>query len=222
MSDSFVDFINVVIINVSLSSDNVVVICMAAASLPRNQRNWAILLGGCLAIALRISLTAGAGFLMMLPLLSAVGGLVLIWVAHRLLKLDVGEGDTEKRTRVARNFGQAVFLVAVSDLMMSLENILAVAGAAHGNLVPLIAGLFISMALLMTIGSLVSRLIEKFAWLPFLGAVVICFTGTRMIFEDKFLVSKFPVSSSLVIVVSVTVGLAVPLIIHLINKRKGK
>ncbi len=219
---SLLDFLEIVLINVSLSSDNVIVIGMAAASLAQEQRKWAIIFGGGLAILLRVSLTSGASFLMTLPLLSAAGGLFLIWVAYRLLKLDVEESGKEKRAKSVSNLFQAVVFIAMSDLVMSLDNILAVAGAARGNLVPLVAGLLFSMSILMVVGGLVARLIERFAWLSSLGAAVICFTAVRMIFEDEFVAARFPVPSPLGIIIAAIVGIVFTLLILMLNKRKKR
>ncbi len=219
---SLLDFLEIVLINVSLSSDNVIVIGMAAASLAQEQRKWALIFGGGLAILLRVSLTSGASFLMTLPLLSAAGGLFLIWVAYRLLKLEVEESGKEKRAKSVSNLFQAVVFIAMSDLVMSLDNILAVAGAARGNLVPLVAGLLFSMSILMVVGGLVARLIERFAWLSSLGAAVICFTAVRMIFEDEFVAARFPVPSPLGIIIAAIVGIVFTLLILMLNKRKKR
>jgi predicted tellurium resistance membrane protein TerC len=105
--------------------------------------------------------------------------------------------------------------------MMSLDNVLSVAGAAHGSYLLLIIGLLISMPLLMTTGGLISRLIDKFKWIPFLGAAVISYVGMDMILTDRFL-DKYIDLSQLTIAISIAFGLLFPTIIFLINKRQGK
>ena len=102
------------------------------------------------------------------------------------------ESEEEQKAKQARNFRQAIILILTADFMMSLDNIIAVAGTAHGNIVLLIFGLLLSMPLLMTTGGAISLLIDRFKWLVFLGAAVIVFAGTRMIFEDKFIESQSP------------------------------
>lgn len=220
--DFVVRFLSITLIDLALSGDNAIVIGMAAASLPRQRRKWAIIIGGGLAILLRIILTTIATLLMQIPLLSAVGGCVLFWVAWRLLKTDVGVTEEEKEAKEAQNFRQAIILILTADFMMSLDNVIAVAGTAHGSIVLLIAGLLLSMPLLMTTGGAISLLIDKFKWLVYLGAAVISFTGTRMIFEDRFIESKFPVPTVIILTVSILIGLAVPALFVWINQRKAK
>jgi len=224
--DTIVGFINIVIIDLALSGDNAIVIGMAAASLPRNRRTQAIIIGGVCAIVLRIALTAAATTLMRFTLISAIAGLVLFWVAWKLLRMDVGEEQTESesnKAKVAGNFRQAIFLILMADFMLSLDNVLAVAGAAHQNYALLIIGLLLSMPLLMTTGGVISRLIDKFKWLPVLGAAVICFTATRMILEDKFFNLEDHIGTILIMIISVAVGILVPVSIIMFNKiRTGK
>lgn len=210
-------FLCIIVIDLALSGDNAIIIGMAAASLPKGQRKRAIIIGGASAIALRILLTAVATTLMKIPLISAIAGMVLFWVAWKLLKLDMGE-EGEKKTRKANNFRQAILLILTADFMMSLDNVLAVAGAAHGSYILLIAGLIISMPLLMTTGGLISTLIDKFKWLPFLGAAVICFTAARMMLEDNFIESKLDITSTAIILISVFAGILIPTVIFLFNK----
>jgi len=218
-----VGFLQIVVIDLALSGDNAIVIGMAAASLPHKQRIRAIIFGGACAIVLRIVLTAIVTTLMKITLISAIAGAVLFWVAWKLLRMDVTseEESEEKKARKANNFSQAIFIIVTADFMMSLDNVLSVAGAAHGSYLLLIIGLLISMPLLMTTGGIISRLIDKFKWIPFIGAAVICFTATRMILEDKFIAARLPQLEPTVIPLSIAVGILVPTILLLINKRKA-
>jgi YjbE family integral membrane protein len=222
--DVVLRFLSITLIDLALSGDNAIVIGMAAASLAREKRKWAIVFGGGLAILLRILLTTIATLLMQIPLLSAIGGCVLFWVAWKLLRLDVSETEKEEeqKAKQAKNFRQAIILILTADFMMSLDNIIAVAGTAHGNIVLLIFGLLLSMPLLMTAGGAISLLIDRFRWLVFLGAAVIVFAGTRMIFEDRFIESQLPVPLFTVLTVSIFIGIAVPALFFWLNKRKVK
>jgi predicted tellurium resistance membrane protein TerC len=161
---------------------------------------------------------------MQIPLLSAIGGCVLFWVAWKLLRLDVSEAEKEEeqKAKQAKNFRQAIILILTADFMMSLDNVIAVAGTAHGNIVLLVFGLLLSMPLLMTTGGAISLLIDRFRWLVFLGAAVIVFAGTRMIFEDRFIESQFSVPLAIVLTLSIFIGIAVPALFFWLNKRKGK
>lgn len=219
--DFVVRFLSITLIDLALSGDNAIVIGMAVASLQRRQRKWAIVFGGGLAILLRILLTSVATLLMRIPLISAIGGGVLFWVVWKLLRTDIVEDEEEKAAKGAQNFRQAIFLIVAADFMMSLDNVIAVAGSASGDIILLIAGLLISMPLLMTTGGMISLLIDKFKWLVFLGAGVIGFTATRMILEDKFIAGRLQLLPLLTILVSVLIGIAVPLTFVLINRRKA-
>src|SRR3990172_812381 len=129
--DFVLRFLSITLIDLTLSGDNAIVIGMAAASVPKHKRRWVILFGGGLAILLRIVLTSIATLLLQVPLLSAIGGCVLFWVAWKLLRIDVVQSDEGRVTRAAQNFRQAIILIVTADFMMSLDNVLAVAGSAH-------------------------------------------------------------------------------------------
>ncbi len=221
-------FLSIAIIDLALSGDNAIVIGMAAASLPRHQRKWVIIAGGGLAILLRIILTTITTLLMQIPLLSAVGGVALFWVAWKLLRLDTGHTEGEeggkggKESKQAKNFRQAITLILVADFMMSLDNVIAIAGTAHGHIVLLISGLILSMPLLLISGGVISNLIDKFRWLVLVGAAVIIFTGTRMLFEDKFIEERFPVPAAIHYIVAVLMGIGLSYLFVWMNKRKAK
>jgi YjbE family integral membrane protein len=222
--DFIVRFLSITLIDLALSGDNAIVIGMAAATLPKKQRKWAILAGAGLAIVLRVILTSVATLLMTIPLLSAIGGCVLFWVVWRLLKTDVSSGDEAEtsKSKTIKNFRQALILIVTADFMMSIDNVLAVAGSAHGSILLIIIGLVISMPLLMTTGGFISMLIDKFKWLVYLVAAVISFTAIRMIFEDKFIASKIQLNEILVIAIAVIIGIMVPLLFWWLNKRRKK
>jgi YjbE family integral membrane protein len=222
--DFLLRFLSIALIDLSLSGDNAIVIGMAAASLPRKERKWAIVFGGGLAIVLRVLLTTIASLLMTLSLLSAIGGCVLFWVAWKLLRMDVegSESEEEEKAKRTRNFRQAILVIVTADFMMSLDNIIAVAGTAHGDIVLLILGLILSMPLLIGTGGAISLLIDRFKWLVFVGAAVISFAGARMIFEDRFIDSRIHMPTTLVIIISAIIGIALPALFVRLNKRKGK
>lgn len=217
--DFIIRFLNITLIDLALSGDNAIVIGMAAASLPKEKRKWAIVIGGAGAILLRIILTSIATLLMMVPLLSALGGVVLVWVAYKLLKIDVGESEEEKRQKEAKNFKQAIMLILVADFMMSMDNVIAVAGTAHGSIPLLIAGLLLSMPLLMTTGGWISFMIDRFKWLVFAGAFAIAFTATRMILEDKFIEARFHQPAWVVLIAAAVFGIMVPTFFVLLNRQ---
>ena len=220
--DFVLRFLSIVLIDLALSGDNAIVIGMAAAALAKQQRKWAIVLGGTLAIILRISLTIIVTLLMQIPLLCATGGCVLFWVAWKLFRLDVNEAENAEKAEAkqSKNFRQVVILILTADIIMSLDNVIAIAGTAHGNIILLILGLLLSMPLLMTVGGVISLFIDRFKWLVYLGAAVIIFTGTRMIFEDSLIQSQFPLSPVIVLPVSIFIGITVSTLFFLLNRKQ--
>ncbi len=217
--DQALRFLNITLIDIALSGDNAIVIGMAAAGLPRERRRLAILIGGGLAVILRIALTSVATLLMLVPFLSAAGGLVLVWIAYRLLK---PEGEAERGPKEAASLGQAIALIVTADFMMSLDNVIAVAGSAHGSIFLLVAGLLISMPLLMTAGGLVSTLIDKARWLLYAGAAAISFTASRMIFEDEALARRIHAGRGTALAISLAAAILIPAAFLLTGRHRSK
>jgi YjbE family integral membrane protein len=174
---------SIVLIDLVLSGDNALVIGMAARGLPSAQRRQAIVAGGIAAAVLRIALTAVAALLLGVPGLRAVGGLLLLWIAFRLLK----KPDEHGSERAAGSLRAAVLTILVADVVMSLDNVLGVAGASHGDLTLLLFGLALSVAVLMVGGSIVASLVNRFWWLTYLGSAVIAWTGVGLVLEDEAL-----------------------------------
>src|SRR5262249_43019848 len=123
--------VRIVIIDLALSGDNAVVIGMAAHRLPPKQRRTAILIGGAGAIVLRVILTIIAAFLLLVPGLELIGGLLLIWIGFRLLEQ---EEESHEGVKIASTMKEAVVTILVADLIMSTDNVLGVAGASQGNI----------------------------------------------------------------------------------------
>jgi YjbE family integral membrane protein len=182
----------IVLVDLALSGDNALVIGAAAAGLHRSQRILAIIFGGAAAILLRITFAIAATLLLALPLLQAIGGLVLIGIAVRLLMdrsdpahapdAPVAEGSRPPSSR--DGFVRALLTIVVADVTMSLDNVLAVAALAHGNIPILVAGLLLSVALLLAGSALVAEMIGRLPWLLDLAALVLGWTAARMILED--------------------------------------
>ena len=171
------------LVNIILSGDNAVVIGMAAHSLPSRQRRQAIMLGGLLAVLLRLALTIPAQRILQVPFLGAAGGLLLAWVAYRLLT-----ADEERDDRNAASLWSAVRLMLLADATMSLDNVLAVAAIAESTAHPgpvLILGLALSIPIVLLGGGLIATLLERIPWLAWLGAGVLTITAASLITSDK-------------------------------------
>jgi YjbE family integral membrane protein len=176
---------SIIMVNLLLSGDNAVVIGMAVRTLPAGQKQRAMIIGGLGAIVLRVVLTAVAALLLRIPLLQAVGGLVLTWITYRLLV--PGDGAAAVRVATEGTFGAAMRTIIVADLTMSMDNMLAVAAAAHGNLGLLIIGLVLSMAVILAGGSVVAVLLGKLPWLVYVGGVVLLLVAGNLIASDPVL-----------------------------------
>jgi YjbE family integral membrane protein len=215
----FYSVIRIVIIDLVLSGDNAVVIGMAAHRLPLPQRKKAIVIGGGAAIVLRIILTAIAAYLLKIPGLQLVGGLLLIWIAFKLLK---EEEESKEGFRAAAGMREAITTILLADLVMSTDNVLGVAGASHGDVVLLLFGLILSMVILMWFGSLVATLINKFYWLSYVGAAVIAWTGALMIFEDPILIRHAAwLSHAMTYGVAAIITIAVTAFAHWFHRVRG-
>jgi YjbE family integral membrane protein len=215
--DALSPFLSIVVIDLVLSGDNAIVIGMAAHRLPARQRRLAVLIGGGAAIALRISLTAVAAVLLALPGLQAIGGVLLLWIAFKLLREDKQGADGIRQPASLRG---AVVTILLADVIMSLDNILGVAAASSGNLPLLLFGLALSVAILMFGGSLVAEFLSRVRWLAHVGAGVVAWTGAAMLLEDPFVarVAVLPEEAHLVITALVMVGVVA--LAHLVHRHR--
>lgn len=196
--------LSILLIDVVLSGDNVLVIAMAAHSLPERQRRLAIVTGVGAALVLRVALTLLAAYLLLLPYLHLVGGLLLIWIAFRLLKEDE---EAERGPKDGGGLWGAMLTIVFADFMMSLDNVLGVAGASHGDFGLLLIGLAISMTLMAFAGTLMVQLLSRFWWLAYLGCAVIAWVGAEMVFRDPAVLATFPLLEAQPWIELVVVGL---------------
>ncbi len=179
--DFWIGLLKIIWINIILSGDNAVVIALAARSLePRRQRQ-AILLGSGAAVVLRIALTVVAAKLLALPYLQIVGGLMLLWIGVQLLGEE--EGGHDKASEQA-NLMTAVRTILVADLVMSLDNVIAVAAAAKGSSLLLVLGLAISIPLVVFGSTLMIGLMQRFPVIVVLGAGLIGWVAGETIVGD--------------------------------------
>jgi YjbE family integral membrane protein len=170
-------------VNVILSGDNAVVIALAARSLPRKQQNQAIIWGSAAAIVLRVLLTLFAVALLTLPWLKIVGSLLLFWIGIKLLIPEEGDADIKASDQLLA----AIKTILVADLVMSLDNVIAVAAAARGSVVLLILGLAISIPLVIFGATLLLKLMERFPVIITIGAGLIGWVAGEMLVADSAL-----------------------------------
>ncbi|WP_375346488.1 TerC family protein [Priestia megaterium] len=181
MDQSFIlNLLEILLINIVLSGDNAVVIALACRNLADEHRNKAVVFGTLGAVVLRVGLTFVAVYLLTIPFLNFIGGLLLLWIAISLLKGE-DDGDIKANSTLAG----AIKTIIIADLVMSLDNVVAVAGAANGNILLIILGLVISIPLIIWGSQLLMKIMEKFPIIIIAGAALLGYTAGEMIFKDK-------------------------------------
>ena len=182
--DFWIGLIKIVWINIILSGDNAVVIALAARSLPPAQQRKAIFWGSGAAVVLRIALTVVAAWLLGLSFLQIVGGCLLLWIGTQLL---TGEEEGDDGAKENGTLMTAVRTILIADLVMSLDNVIAVAAAAQGSMLLLILGLAISIPLVIFGSTLMIKLMERFPIIVVLGAALIGWVAGETITSDTAL-----------------------------------
>ena len=180
----------IIVIDLVLAGDNAIVIALAARNLPKDRQRQAIVWGAVGAIAVRTLLTIAVVWLLRIPGLLFVGGALLIWIAYKLL-LPEEAGNGEGKISAANGFWGAMRTIVVADMVMGLDNVLAVAGAAHGNYVLVVLGLLISIPIVVWGSSLLLGFVERFPAIVYLGAGVLAWTAAKMITSEPHLADAF-------------------------------
>jgi YjbE family integral membrane protein len=173
--------LEIVVINILLSGDNAVVIALACRNLPHRQRRWGIIWGAAGAVVLRIILTFFAVSLLKLPYLNLIGGVLLVWIGIKLISDEDGDGHDVK---AADRLMVAIRTIIVADLVMSLDNVIGVAGAAKGSVVLIVFGLIVSVPLVVVGAQLIMKLIERFPILVIGGGGLLGFVAGEMMVAD--------------------------------------
>lgn len=176
----FSSLLLIITINLVLSGDNAVVIAIACRKLPFEQRKRAILWGTFLAIIVRVIATILAVYLLKIPYVYMIGGIILLWISYNLLR----EDEREEAINSSEDLVQAVKTIVVADVMMGLDNVLAIAGAAKGDVVLIVMGLLISVPLMIFGSQLILRAMERFEWLVYVGSGVLAVTAANMILME--------------------------------------
>lgn len=178
----FVRFLGILAIDLILSGDNAVVIALAVRNLEGKTRRRAILLGTFGAVALRLLFAAVVTFLLQIPFLQVVGGLLLLWIAWRLVADNHSDHDD---VTAGGSVWQAVRIIIVADVVMSLDNVVALVGVSGGNLWLLLFGIALTIPLIIYGSQILSRLMNRFGWIVYAGAGVLVFVAVEMVFKDR-------------------------------------
>jgi YjbE family integral membrane protein len=215
----FLDALSIILIDILLAGDNAVVIAMAVRSLPPDQRRLGIGIGSAFAVVLRIGLTFFAAQLLQTQFLKLLGGLAILWIAVKLLA-DSNIG--EEGGREAKTLWQAMWLIIVADITMSVDNILAVAAASKGHLGLLIFGLGLSIPFVVFTSHFLSTLMDKYPIIIYLGSAILGRVGGEMIFTDPWVVETIGVSHGGVIAAEIVFAAGVVAVgWWMVQRRRG-
>jgi YjbE family integral membrane protein len=210
---------SIILANIVLSGDNAVVIAMAARSLPAHQQKKAIFWGSAAAIVMRIVLTLIAVEMLKWPYLKIIGALLLLYIGISLLSEGGGEEDGHKEIGT---LSAAIRTILVADLVMSLDNVLAVAAAAKGNTPLLIIGLAVSIPLIIFGSTLLLKVMDRFPIIITLGAALLGFLAGEMLFTDPAFVARFGEQSHTVVTMAGVVGAAIVVAVGMWMQRRAR
>lgn len=179
-ADFWMGLLTIIAIDLVLAGDNAVVIALASRNLPLAQRNKAILWGTFGAVIIRIVMTIGAVWLLKIPFLQAIGGLLLLYVAVKLLKNE----DESENIKAEASLIQAIKTIIVADLIMGVDNVLAIAGAAHGNIWLVVIGLAVSVPIVVWGSKWITSLMDRYPIIVYVGSIILAWTSGTMIVHD--------------------------------------
>jgi YjbE family integral membrane protein len=196
----------IIVIDLVLAGDNAIVIGLAARNLPKNQQKKVIVWGTVGAIGIRAIASLLVVWLLKIPGLLLIGGILLVWIAYKLLA-----EEKEHNVESGQSFWAAIKTIIIADALMGLDNVLAVAGAAHGDFSLVIIGLLVSVPIVVWGSTLILKWLERYPFIITIGAAVLAFTAAKMIVDEKFLKGFFddnPIVKWAVIIV-IVVGVIV-------------
>ncbi len=209
--------LQIIFLDLILSGDNAIVIAMAARNVPKDLQKRAILIGTGGAIGLRLLFAAIIVPLLKIPLIGAVGGLMLVWIAYKLLADNHDHGDNPQG---GATVWSAVKTIIIADAVMSLDNVLALAGVAH-EFVPIMIGVLISIPIIIWGSSFIMKAMEKFPIIIYAGAAMLAWSAGKMIVEDK-IIGGFVPSTALHLAVQIILTVVVVGIGYMKNKKMKK
>lgn len=205
----------IIMIDLILGGDNAVVIALASRNLPPDQRNKAILYGTGLAIVVRICFTLVAVWLLSIPFLMLIGGILLIWIAVKLL---IEKKDNE-HIKSEYTLLAAVKTIVIADVVMGVDNVLAIAGASHGNIWLVILGLLVSIPIIVWGSKLILKLLDRYPSIIYIGAAILAYTAGNMITHEPMLKEVMKAESYLNWLVPIFVIFTVIMVGYLKNQK---
>jgi YjbE family integral membrane protein len=182
-AEFWIRWLAIVVIDLTLAGDNALVIALAVRTLPPREQFWGRIGGSLGAVGLRLAFIAIITQLLAIPLLQAIGGVLLVWIATKLVRQDASDGEGHK-VRQGTSLWEAVWIIILADVIMSLDNVVAVAGAAHGDMLLVVFGVGLSIPLVVWGSGVLARLMARFAWIVWVGAGVLGYVAGEMILKD--------------------------------------
>ncbi len=215
---AIIALLKIVAIDIILSGDNAIVIAMATRRLPKDLQNKAIFWGTAGAVILRILFAAVIVYLLQIPYVHLVGGILLLWIAYQVLV----EGDDEANIKSHSGLMQAITTIIVADAAMSLDNVVAVAGAAHGHIGMIALGVFISIPIMIFGAKAIVKVLERYRWISYLGAGILSYTAGEMIVSDEKFLNLINIEDGAITTI-ITIGLMILILLlgFIANKRTG-
>lgn len=213
------DCLSIILIDLLLAGDNALVIAVVVRGLPAHQRRMAIVLGAALAVVLRVAITFSAAQLWKLPFARLIGGVLIVWIAVKVL-VDAKSENTE--TAPPAHLAQAIAWIVAADLTMSLDNILAVAGASHGNLLLILFGLGLSIPFVIFSSGLLSILMDRFPVLIYLGAAILGKVAGEMILTDPAVAGRVPTSDAARYAAEAALAVGIVVLGRAVSRRYGR
>lgn len=209
---------SIVLIDLVLAGDNALVIAMAVRGLPQKQRSIAIGWGAAAAVILRIGITIVAMRLLSIEFLQLIGGALVLWIAVKVLADADSHPDAEP---VRGSLLKAIWLIVFADITMSIDNILAVAGAARGSLPLIIFGLCVSIPFVVFASNLIARLMDRYSVIVYLGVCILGYVGAEMMMTDHFVARTLQPSQSLIWLAEAIAIVAIVVLGKLIGRGKA-
>lgn len=213
----FAAVFSIVVIDLALAGDNAVVIAMAARTLPADKRKKAIFFGALAAVVVRVALTFFVAQLLQVQFVKLVGGLVILWVA---VKLFTAGGAEEHNVHSASSIWEAVKIIVIADISMGVDNMLAVGGASEGHLGLLLFGLGLSIPFLVFASSWLSKIMDRFPIIVYIGAAILGRVAGNMIMTDPTTTALLAPSKWAVWTVEAILAIAIIVLGYVVNKRK--
>lgn len=216
-SGTAIALLKIIAIDIILSGDNAVVIAMATKSLPKQQQNKAIFFGTMGAVVLRVLFAAVIIYLLKIPFVHFIGGLLLLWIAYNVLVEDEEDANIKSHNGLMK----AITTIVIADAVMSLDNVVAITGAAHGRMDMIAIGVLISIPIMIFGSKLIVRALEKHRWIAYVGSGILAWTAGEMIVTDNELMRLLHVSEDASTTVFMGFVTFAVLILGFVSNNKG-